>query len=49
MPTTSICSIMMVREKAAHSVWKNRNSSSSISVVVLSPGSTTAGAVDLRE
>jgi len=36
---------MIVREKAAHSDWKNRNSSSSTSVVVLSPGSTIAGAV----
>ena len=40
---------MTVSENAAHRDWKNLNSSSSMSDMVSSPGSTTAGAVCERE
>ena len=46
LPLMSTCSIRTVRENAVHSVWKNRNPSSGTSVVVFSPGSTIAGAMD---
>ena len=42
--TRSICSIMTVSENASQRDSKNLNSSSSISLRVSSPGSTTAGA-----